>query len=111
MIDWNRVAELRDEVGAEDLDEVVEIFLEEVEEVIARLKATPDIARYEEDLHFLKGSALNLGFVAFSDLCQDGEKAAANGQAEEIEMADVFRVYAASKTEFLAKRGNMGQAA
>ena len=29
MIDWARVSELRDEVGAEDFDEVVELFLEE----------------------------------------------------------------------------------
>ena len=34
MIDWSRVNELRDEVGAEDFEEVVELFLEEVEEVI-----------------------------------------------------------------------------
>ena len=27
MIDWNRVLELRDEVGAEDFDEVVELSL------------------------------------------------------------------------------------
>ena len=34
MIDWPRVTELREEVGAEDFEEVVEIFLEEVEERI-----------------------------------------------------------------------------
>ena len=32
MIDWNRVAALREEVGAEDFDEVVELFLQEVDE-------------------------------------------------------------------------------
>ena len=31
MIDWTRVSELRDEIGAEDFGDVVEIFLEEVE--------------------------------------------------------------------------------
>ena len=30
MIDWQRVNELRDEVGAEDFEEVVDLFLEEV---------------------------------------------------------------------------------
>ena len=38
MIDWARVRELKDEVGADAFDEVVELFLEEVEEVIVRLQ-------------------------------------------------------------------------
>ena len=38
MIDWTRVSELRDEVGAEDFDEVVELFLEEVDEAIKILR-------------------------------------------------------------------------
>ena len=33
MIDWARVSELRDEVGAEDFEEVVQLFLAEVEDV------------------------------------------------------------------------------
>ncbi|WP_442970022.1 hypothetical protein [Roseovarius sp. ZX-A-9] len=39
MIDWSRVAELRSEIGAEDFDEVVELFLEEVEAEISVLRA------------------------------------------------------------------------
>ena len=34
MIDWSRVEELRDKIGAEDFDEVVELFLSEVEDRI-----------------------------------------------------------------------------
>ena len=30
MIDWPRVKELKDEIGAEDFGEVVDLFLEEV---------------------------------------------------------------------------------
>ena len=103
MINWARVSELRDEVGEEDFDEVVEMFIEEVEEVMVRLISAPNPETYEEDLHFLKGSALSLGFSAFSDLCQIGEKAAANGQAETIDLEKVFETYAESKTEFLNK--------
>ena len=55
MISWERVNELRNEIGAEDFQEVVELFLEEVEEVIERLRQTPDPTSYEADLHFLKG--------------------------------------------------------
>ena len=51
MIDWERIIVLRDEVGAEDFGEVVELFLDEVEEVISRLRATPDMSTLEEDLH------------------------------------------------------------
>lgn len=34
MIDWNRAAELREEVGAEDFSEVVDLFLEECDDAI-----------------------------------------------------------------------------
>jgi len=101
MIDWDRVGSLRTEIGADDFAEVVDLFLEEVEEVIARLEAAPDPSRYEEDLHFLKGSALNLGFSALSDTCHDGERRAATGQAESVDIASLIRLYRASRTSFI----------
>ena len=65
---------LRDEVGAEDFDEVLELFLEEVEETLGHLG---DAGRsIEHDLHFLKGSALNLGFTETARLCIEGERGA-----------------------------------
>lgn len=100
MIDWERVNTLRDEVGAEDFDEVVELFLDEVEEVITRLHAAPDLTTLEEDLHFLKGSALGLGFKAFSALCQVGETLSANGQAETVDLPEILKTYAESKRTF-----------
>ncbi len=103
MINWDRVDELREEVGAEDLVEVIELFLEEVEEVISRLQTAPDPSRYEEDLHFLKGSALNLGFRKFGALCEAGEKAAANGQTESIVLNDIIDAFFASKAIFAEK--------
>lgn len=103
MIDWSRVDELCEEVGPEDFDEVVELFLEEVEEVIARMRSAPDLTQLEQDLHFLKGSALSLGFAAFSDLCQDGERLSAEGQAEAVDVAAIVAEYERSKTAFLAE--------
>ena len=100
MIDWDRVNELRDEVGAEDFSEVIEMFMEEVEETMVRMISVPNPATLEEDMHFLKGSALNLGFKHLSALCQAGEKAAQVGQAETICLEEVFESYAASKTVF-----------
>ncbi len=106
MIDWERVNELRDEVGTEDFKEVVELFLEEVEEVIERLRSGPDPSRLEEDFHFLKGSALNLGFAALGDICQQGEK-----RPDSVNLSDVFETYGASKKEFLSETKGLGFAA
>lgn len=102
MIDWPRVRELKEEVGSDAFDEVVELFLEEVEEVIQRLNGG-DRSQLEQDLHFLKGSALNLGFADFSDLCQDGERLSAEGQSAAVDVAQILQNYATSKTTFLAE--------
>ena len=100
MIDWKRVADLRDEIGEEDFDEVVPLFLDEVSGIIETLRVGPRMDQLEEDLHFLKGSALNLGFQAFSDLCGAGEKAAAAGQAETVNVTEILDCFDASKTTF-----------
>ncbi|MCB1347336.1 MAG: Hpt domain-containing protein [Maritimibacter sp.] len=102
MINWNRVSELKDEIGEEDFAEVAEMFIAEVEEVIDRLRTAPDPAAYEADLHFIKSSALNLGFAELSGLCQHGERQAAAGDANGVDLAPVFASYAASKAAFLA---------
>lgn len=101
MIDWSRVGELRDEIGPEDFTEIVDLFLTEVEEVTARLRCAPDPARLEEDLHFLKGCALNLGFRRFSALCQKGETASGQGCAETVDIAAILSCYEASKSTFV----------
>lgn len=103
MINWPRVAQLRDEIGAEDFGEVVQLFLEEVEEVIDRMREKPDSDRLESDLHFLKGSALNLGFRSFSTLCQDGERKAAAGRADEVDVAAVLLNFEQSRDVFQAE--------
>lgn len=101
MIDWGQVKTLRDEVGQEDFEEVVELFLEEVEEVVERLKDCADPSTLEDDMHFLKGSAMNLGFSSFSKLCQDGENLSAKGHAKDLDVGSVLACYASSKTVFL----------
>lgn len=98
MIDWDRVASLRAEIGAEDFVEVAEMFLVEADEVIERLLAGAPPAELEADLHFLKGSALNLGFADLAALCNDGEKLAAAGAP--VDVARVIRCYASSRLAF-----------
>jgi len=100
VICWDRVNELREEVGQEDFNEVLEIFFEEVEEVIEKLRNTPDPQSYEADFHFLKGSALNLGFERFAHLCSASEIAARNQQDAKVNLADVLNSYELSKQEF-----------
>jgi histidine phosphotransfer protein HptB len=101
MIDWRRVADLRAEIGNEGFAEVVEIFLEEVEGVLLRLTTDPDSRRFEEDLHFVKGSAWNLGFRQLGALCQEGEKRASQGYFSHIDISAVVESYGASKKCFL----------
>ena len=102
MINWKQVNELRQEVGEEDFEEVVELFLEEVQEVVDDLRAdTTEASTLESKMHFLKGSALNLGFEEFSSLCAQGEKNAALGAVERSEIDAVISSYEASKAVFV----------
>lgn len=110
MIDWDRTNELCSEIGADGFAEVVDLFLDEVEGVVMRLKREPDPARYEADLHFLKGGAWNLGFAEFGALCQDGERKAATGRTAEVDAQRIVAVYFASKEEFLAGLPRVGRA-
>ena len=102
MINWDRVNELREEIGPEDFAEIVELFLEEVEQVVGKLRERPDLATLGEDLHFLKGSALSLGFDSFSKLCQDGERRAAAGDGAAVDLGEICTAYDASKALFQA---------
>ena len=100
MIDWERVGELRAEVGEDDFAEIAELFLAEVEEVIDRLVTAPDVQRLSEDCHFLKGSAVNLGFSDFAGLCQDAERLAQAGRGDEVRLADLADSFARSRSAF-----------
>ena len=108
MIDWSRVDDLRSEIGEVGFAEVVELFLDEVEEIVIRLKIDPQPDGYESDFHFLKGGAWNLGFAEFGALCQDGERRAVSGCADGIDVMAIVSCYFDSKGAFLfglASRG------
>ncbi len=106
MINWQRVAELKDEVGEDDFAEVAELFLEEVEDGLASLdpEAGPDDVG--ASLHNLKGSALNLGFAEFAALCatfEGDEKTHMFGAPQKSELVTCFT---ASKESFLDESGS-----
>ena len=102
MIDWDRVMELREEVGADDFLEVAEMFLSEVEDVLERLAGGINVSTLENDMHFLKGAALNLGFRDFATLCREGELRAAASDFGSIDIAGVVACFSGSKDAFVA---------
>ena len=104
MIDWNRVRDLKAEIGEEDFVEVATMFLDESDEVIARLSRENGALALEKDLHFLKGAALNLGFAQLAALCQDGERRAAAGSID-VDLDSVRGAYTVSRQTFVAKCG------
>lgn len=104
MIDWDRVSELQEEVGKDDFDEIVTLFLEEVDEATAGLASVGDLA---EAMHFLKGCALNLGFRELAELCAAGELQAKDGQGHLIDTHKVVEVYKSSRATFLAELSSL----
>ncbi|WP_187428457.1 hypothetical protein ROLI_043730 [Roseobacter fucihabitans] len=101
MINWERVATLREEVGAEDFDEILALFLEEVDSAISELSEAENQTGLEEKLHFLKGSALSLGFDHFSALCQNGETAISQDAGATIDLDEIRVSYAESRRVFV----------
>ncbi len=97
MIDWVRVENLRQEIGTTDFAEVVALFLEETDEVAARMTAGPGL---RGDLHFLKGSALNLGFRALALRCGQGEDALRDAEGS-VDPAPIIALYRATRAAFL----------
>ena len=111
MIEWMRVAELRGEVGPDAFEEVVDLFLEEVDGVIGRLGSAPDATTLADDLHFLKGSALNLGFQAVAALCKENEILLTSQGFAAVDTAALIACYEASKQAFTEKLGSAAFAA
>lgn len=96
MVDWNRVRDLREEVGEEDFEEIVAMFLEETDAVVRELHKQTTAKALESNLHFLKGSALNIGMASLARICQAGEKAASQGQTD-IDLAEIAQSYQKSR--------------
>ncbi|MCU0827865.1 MAG: Hpt domain-containing protein [Tabrizicola sp.] len=102
MIDWKRVEELRSEIGADGFVEVADMFLDEAGQAVQALVTGLPEGEIEAQLHFLKGSALNLGFAELASLCQDGERKAAAGYGSVIDTARIAALYHASRALLIA---------
>lgn len=101
MIDWKRVEELRDEIGPDGFAEVADMFLDEADQAVQALVQGLSVNAIEGQLHFLKGSALNLGLAELAALCQDEERRAAAGQGAEVDIARLADVYQRSRAQLM----------
>ena len=99
-IDWARVRELRNEIGAQDFAEVAELFLDEVASAVSALGSDPAEGSIASGLHFIKGSALNLGFAGLADACRRGESLASQGNANSVDIGGVQALFQAEFDEF-----------
>jgi HPt (histidine-containing phosphotransfer) domain-containing protein len=96
MIDWNRVNELMAEVGKEDFAEVLDMFFNEVAEVLSGLEKGGSDA-IKRNLHFLKGSAMYIGLTEFNALCLSGESALFADPDAAIDFDAIRRTFLESK--------------
>lgn len=103
MLDWTHIIRLRQEVGEDSFAEIVDLFFTEVNDVFDRLRRQ---GATHTDMHFLKGSAANLGFAEFSKRCQIAEHMLLSNEGEP-DIQSVFDSFEASCKSFqdgLAKR-------
>lgn len=100
MINTARIQELKDEVGEDDLIEVIELFCEEVEDVLGILDTTAR-ADVPAQLHFLKGSALNIGLDGVSDLCRTEEIRLKSDPKANADIDAIRTAYATAKNALL----------
>ena len=102
MIDWTQVDILRTEIGQAAFEEVVELFLTEMHAEMDALMQEKDPDKLEARFHVLKGSALNLGFAKFSELCGAAEADAAKGAPDFGAIPNLSTTYEASRAAFLS---------
>lgn len=87
LVNPARVEALCQEIGEDDFPEVLEMFLSESAQVVARLQEAADPAAVSADMHFLKGSALTMGLDDLAAFCLTAEQGAA---LDPVALADLF---------------------
>ncbi len=99
MIDWNRVIELREELGPGELSPIIDMFLGEIE---ARLFALDSRTQHlAEDLHLLRDLALGIGFTDFCAQCLRAEQQLARGDQTALAPAALRASFGHTKQLFL----------
>ena len=98
MLDWDRIAELREDVGEENFAEVLVLFVEEVAAALDALGVN-DQAALAATLHSLKGSAMNIGLSRVGALCLEGEASLRADPLASLDIAEIRSAFDASRTE------------
>ncbi len=70
MIDWERIEDLRREVGQKDFADVVGLFFEEIDCSLPEVFELTEPDEIRDLLYFIRDSALNLGFFELARLCE-----------------------------------------
>lgn len=105
MVNRDRINELRAEIGDDDVAEVVAIFCEEMEDVLSTLDTAPPDS-LPSHLHFLKGSAMNIGLEDFGNLCRAEESRLARDPHATADIASVKLAYQSGKVTLMAAMGS-----
>lgn len=106
MIDWQRIRDLKAEIGSGSFDKIVALFLDEADATTTQMLAATTAPDMKRDLHALKGIALNLGFAELAGLCQTFETRAAGGDAD-LPLDQIQDAYSRSRTEFVTNLAAM----
>ncbi|MEH6674258.1 Hpt domain-containing protein [Sulfitobacter sp.] len=110
MIDWEQISVLKEAVGPSAFEEIIVVFFLEVEEAKSKLRDSRATKTIRDTLHFVKGSALSLGFIEFSEHCLRAEKELALGKSMQPLIEDLFTIYEKSKLQFLTSCGSKSRA-
>lgn len=100
MIDWNRVRQLRFELGEAEAATLAQDFLAEMAERLEHLDQTPGAVAL--DLYHLRGASLNLGFAKLAARCLAYEMQLWHGDPQPVDQSVLSGLFDATKAEFLA---------
>lgn len=94
MIDVDRLKELEEDFGAEDMGDLIDSFIEETQEALdavgGMISDVPDPIRRDQ-FHLLKGCALSIGASTFAGSCEAHERA--NGPLSQQEYDALCREF------------------
>jgi HPt (histidine-containing phosphotransfer) domain-containing protein len=93
VINWDKLAELLDEIGAEAFGDVLDVFVTEIGEGLETLMAAQTPRARLQAFHFLKGAALNLGLDTLAATCAQGERLADQGQDTDMLARQVAQLF------------------
>jgi HPt (histidine-containing phosphotransfer) domain-containing protein len=99
MINWARLLQLQEDVGKNDIHDIIILFEQELKQVIAQLPLQTDPEQMASNLHYLKGCALNLGFEDLADLCQAGYTRLSQSPRTGVTVAPILSAYEAAINE------------